>query len=66
LEADQEVRSGQAPQSDPKEQSVSNNWKYDRAKEAIDKRIEEVETVEIVDYKRDMSLESIPTTKALG
>ncbi|MGY3586692.1 hypothetical protein ACVIGB_004249 [Bradyrhizobium sp. USDA 4341] len=45
---------------------MSNNWKYDRAKEAIDKRIEEVETVEIVDYKRDMSLESIPTTKALG
>jgi hypothetical protein len=47
-----------------KEQSVTSTWKYDRAKEAIDKRIEEVETVEIVDYKRDMSLESIPTNKA--
>lgn len=46
------------------EHSVTNSWKYDRAQEAIDKRIEEVETVEIVDYKRDMSLESIPTTKA--
>jgi class 3 adenylate cyclase len=43
---------------------VTNSWKYDRAKEAIDKRIEEVETVEIVDYKRDVSLESIPTNKA--
>jgi len=43
---------------------VTNSWKYDRAKDAIDKRIEEVETVEIVDYKRDMSLESIPTAKA--
>ncbi|QHO77615.1 transcriptional regulator [Bradyrhizobium sp. CCBAU 051011] len=43
---------------------MSNSWKYDRAKDAIDKRLEEVKTVEIVDYKRDMSLESIPTTKA--
>lgn len=40
------------------------SWKYDRAKEAIDKRIAEVETVEIVDYKREMSLELIPTNKA--
>ncbi|MCW2356472.1 MULTISPECIES: hypothetical protein [Bradyrhizobium] len=43
---------------------MSNSWKYDRAKEAIDKRFEEVKTVEIVDYKREMSLESIPTNKA--
>ena len=43
---------------------MTSSWKYDRAKEAIDKRIEEVETVEIVDYKRDMSLESIPINKA--
>lgn len=43
---------------------MGNSWKYDRAKEAIDKRIAEVETVEIVDYKREMSLESIPINKA--
>ncbi|MFK4539844.1 class 3 adenylate cyclase [Bradyrhizobium ottawaense] len=43
---------------------MGNSWKYDRAKEAIDKRFAEVKTVEIVDYKRDMSLESIPTNKA--
>jgi class 3 adenylate cyclase len=43
---------------------MSNSWKYDRAKEAIDKRIEDVKNVEIVDYKRDMSLDSIPTSKA--
>jgi len=43
---------------------VGNSWKYDRAKEAINNRIEEVKTVDIVDYKRDMSLESIQTNKA--
>lgn len=43
---------------------MTNSWKYDRAKDAIDKRIDEVETVEIFDYKRDMSLESIPTNRA--
>lgn len=40
------------------------NWKYDRAKRAIDKRIEDVSDVVIVDYTRDMSLDSIPTNKA--
>ncbi|WP_332714050.1 adenylate/guanylate cyclase domain-containing protein [Pelagibacterium mangrovi] len=40
------------------------NWKYDRAKKAIDKRIEDVSDVVIVDYTRDMSLDSIPTNKA--
>jgi class 3 adenylate cyclase len=40
------------------------NWNHDRAKKAIDSRIEEVRDVEIVDYKRDMSLESIPKHKA--
>ena len=40
---------------------MGNSWKYDRAKDAIDQRIEEVGTVEIVDYKRETSLESIPT-----
>jgi class 3 adenylate cyclase len=43
---------------------VGNSWKYERAKDAIDKRLTEVEHVDIVEYKRDMSLESIPTNKA--
>jgi class 3 adenylate cyclase len=43
---------------------VGNSWKYERAKDAIEKRLDEVKEVEIVDYKRDMSLESIPTNKA--
>ncbi|HEX8164567.1 MAG TPA: adenylate/guanylate cyclase domain-containing protein [Beijerinckiaceae bacterium] len=43
---------------------MGNSWKYDRAKEQIDTRIKEVETVEIVDYTRDMSLDSIPRNKA--
>lgn len=43
---------------------MGSSWKYERAKDAIDKRLDEVKTVEIVDYKRDMSLESIPTNKA--
>ncbi|MCQ8781633.1 adenylate/guanylate cyclase domain-containing protein [Mangrovibrevibacter kandeliae] len=43
---------------------MANNWKHDRAKSAIDARIKDVETVTIVDYKRETSLESIPTNKA--
>jgi hypothetical protein len=43
---------------------MANNWKHERAKSAIDARIKDVETVTIVDYKRDTSLESIPTNKA--
>ena len=43
---------------------MGNSWKYERAKDAIEKRLDEVKEVEIVDYKRDMSLESIPTNKA--
>lgn len=43
---------------------MSNNWKHDRAKAAIDARIKDVETVTVVDYKRDTSLTSIPTNKA--
>jgi class 3 adenylate cyclase len=43
---------------------VAHSWKYERARDAIDKKIEEVGTVDIVDYKREMSLESIPTNKA--
>lgn len=43
---------------------MTNHWKYDRAKMAIDARIKDVETVTVVDYTRDTSLESIPTNKA--
>jgi class 3 adenylate cyclase len=43
---------------------MSNSWKHDRAKEQIDLRIKEVEKVEIVDYTRDMNLESIPRNRA--
>ena len=43
---------------------MGNSWRYDRAKDAIDRRIKDVKTIDIVDYKRDTSLESIPTNKA--
>lgn len=43
---------------------MSHTWKHDRAAEQIDKRIKDVETVEIVEYVRDTDLESIPTAKA--
>jgi hypothetical protein len=42
------------------------NWKYDRAKKQIEDRFEEVKTVEVVDYTRDTSLDSIPLNKAYG
>lgn len=41
-----------------------HSWKYDRAKSEIDKRIEDVKDVTIVDWTREKSLESIPTNKA--
>lgn len=40
------------------------SWKEDRAKKRIGTRYEEVREVEIVDFKRDMSLENIPAKKA--
>lgn len=43
---------------------MSKLWKYDRAKSAIDARIKDVEKVDVVDYTRDTSLQSIPTNKA--
>jgi class 3 adenylate cyclase len=43
---------------------LSNDWKYDRAKDAIDARIKDVETLTVVDYTRETSLKSIPTNKA--
>ncbi|KVW83226.1 adenylate/guanylate cyclase domain-containing protein [Burkholderia cepacia] len=43
---------------------MSHTWKHDHAAEQIDKRIKDVDAVEIVDYVRDTDLESIPTAKA--
>lgn len=43
---------------------MARNWDEDRAAERIGKRIKEVDTVEVKDYVRDMSLENIPTNKA--
>jgi len=43
---------------------MGHSWKEDRANTRIKTRFEEVRAVEIVDYKRDMSLESIPAKKA--
>lgn len=43
---------------------MGHSWKEDRAKKRIETRFEEVREVEIVDYKRDMSLENIPAKKA--
>ncbi|NEK53546.1 transcriptional regulator [Rhizobium leguminosarum] len=43
---------------------MANAWKHDRAKAAIDARIEDVKEVTVVDYTRDTSLTSIPTNKA--
>ncbi|WP_287228974.1 hypothetical protein [Mesorhizobium sp.] len=37
---------------------------YDRARDAINARIKDVETVTVVDYTRETSLKSIPTNKA--
>lgn len=43
---------------------MANDWKHDRASDHIAKKIADVETVTIVDYKRETSLENIPTNKA--
>lgn len=43
---------------------MANAWNYDRAVEHIDSKIEDVRTVNIKEYKRDMSLENIPTNTA--
>ena len=61
-------RGPRAPQTTKRsrkmETALANSWKHDRAKASIDRKIKDVATVNIVDYKRDMSLESIPTHKA--
>lgn len=43
---------------------MANAWNYDRAVEHIDRKIEDVRTVDIKEYKREMSLENIPTNTA--
>lgn len=43
---------------------MGHSWKEDRAKKRIKSRYEEVRDVEICDYKRDTSLESIPAKRA--
>ncbi|MFC0340549.1 adenylate/guanylate cyclase domain-containing protein [Paracoccus niistensis] len=43
---------------------MAKTWKRTRAEEQIGKRLKEVETVTVVDFARDMSLESIRVNKA--
>jgi class 3 adenylate cyclase len=43
---------------------MAKNWKEDRARDHIKKKIKDVETVTVVDYTRDASLENIPVNKA--
>lgn len=43
---------------------MTKSWKYERAADHIKNKIKDVETISIVDYRRDMLLESIPTNKA--
>ena len=43
---------------------MANAWNYDRAVEHINSKIEDVRTVDIKEYKREMSLENIPTNTA--
>jgi class 3 adenylate cyclase len=43
---------------------MSNHWSADRAKERINTRYEEVRSVTILDYTKEMSLENIPVSKA--
>lgn len=43
---------------------MAKTWKEDRARDHIKKKLKDVETVNVVDYTRDTSLENIPTNKA--
>lgn len=43
---------------------MTHTWNHDRAADHIKKKLKEVETVAILDYTRDMSLENIPANKA--
>ena len=43
---------------------MSHTWNVDRAEAHIERKIADVETVEIFTYKRDLKLENIPTNRA--
>ncbi|UTP40928.1 transcriptional regulator [Phenylobacterium sp. LH3H17] len=43
---------------------MSHNWNHERATAHISKKLKEVSAVEILDYKRDTSLENIPVNRA--
>ncbi|HZG18852.1 MAG TPA: adenylate/guanylate cyclase domain-containing protein [Herbaspirillum sp.] len=43
---------------------MAHSWDNEEAGEQIEKRLEDVKEVTIIDYKRDMSLEKIATNKA--
>ena len=43
---------------------MAKNWNHDRAEKHIERKIDDVKTVTIVDYHRDMSLENIPGNTA--
>lgn len=43
---------------------MAKTWKEDRARDHIERKIKEVETVTVVDYSRETSLENIPSNKA--
>ncbi|WP_293378757.1 transcriptional regulator [Phenylobacterium sp. SCN 70-31] len=43
---------------------MTHTWNSDRAAKHIDAKLKDVEKVEVADYKRDLSLENIPTNKA--
>jgi hypothetical protein len=43
---------------------MTRTWNHDRAADHIEKKLKEVDAVEILDYTRDMSLENIATNTA--
>jgi class 3 adenylate cyclase len=43
---------------------MAHTWKYDHAAAQIGRRLEDVKTVDVVDYARDMSLDNIRTNQA--
>jgi len=43
---------------------MTHSWNFDRASDHIDRKIGDVEKVDIFIYKRDLTLENIPTNRA--
>lgn len=43
---------------------MAKTWKESRARDHIEKKLKDVKDVTVLDYKRDTSLENIPTNKA--